>query len=367
MGSFDKFVNLVVDVWQNGYAGVDYGRYITAIGIFLAFLMLRSFFTRFVLNRIEQFTLKTKTDLDRQFLQAIKKPISFIPVVLGFFLATEYLDIQSDFQSFLERFTRSLIIFTFFWTAYRLVNQFSYLIFGSKKLHQKLHDALLNWISNLLKVLLVSIGAASILEIWGINIGTLIAGFGLLGVAVALGAQDMFKNLIAGILILAEGRFKNGDWIRVDGVTEGTVENIGFRSTRVRRFDKAPVILPNTALSDNPVINFSHMTYRRIYWIIGVEYGTSVEQLKEIRDGIEGLISDTEIFVSPEEASTFVRIDKFNNSSIDIMLYCFTKTTVWGEWLAIKEQLAFDIKQVVENAGTGFAFPSQSLYLEKLP
>jgi len=135
----------------------------------------------------------------------------------------------------------------------------------------------------------------------------------------------------------------------------------------VRRFDKAPVYVPNSKLSDDSLINYSAMTHRRIYWIIGVEYRTTVEQLRTIRDRIEDYILQSEAFAHPPEVSTFVRIDRFSDSSIDIMLYCFTRTTVWGEWLEQKEQLAYRIKQIVEEAGTGFAFPSQSLYVEAVP
>ncbi len=185
--------------------------------------------------------------------------------------------------------------------------------------------------------------------------------------AVALGAQDMFKNLIAGLLIIGERRFQRSDWIKVDGIVEGTVERINFRSTTVRRFDKAPVHVPNTELSDNAVTNFSAMTHRRIYWKLGVEYRTTVDQLRQIRDAIESYVLGSDEFAHPPEVSTFVRVDSFNDSSIDFMLYCFTKTTDWGEWLEIKERLAYKIKDIVEEAGTGFAFPSQSLYVESTP
>ena len=158
-----------------------------------------------------------------------------------------------------------------------------------------------------------------------------------------------------------------GDWIMVDGIVEGTVEHIGFRSTHVRRFDKAPVYVPNAKLADNAVTNFSEMSHRRIKWIIGVEYGTTVDQLRQIRDEIEDYILNTEDFAAPSDVATFVRIDSFNDSSIDILLYCFTKTTNWGEWLKVKEKLAYKVKEIVERAGTAFAFPSRSLYVESVP
>jgi MscS family membrane protein len=99
--------------------------------------------------------------------------------------------------------------------------------------------------------------------------------------------------------------------------------------------------------------------------VIGVEYRTTIEQLRTIRDAIEEFLLNSKDFAQPPDVPTFVRIDKFSDSSIDIMVYCFTKTTVWGEWLELKEQLAYKIKEIVEGAGTSFAFPSRSIYMEK--
>lgn len=101
--------------------------------------------------------------------------------------------------------------------------------------------------------------------------------------------------------------------------------------------------------------------------MIGVEYRTTVDQLRQIRDNIESYILNSQDFAHPPEVPTFVRIDRFSDSSIDILVYCFTKTIVWGEWLHIKEQLAYKIKEIVNTAGTAFAFPSQSVYVESLP
>ena len=106
-----------------------------------------------------------------------------------------------------------------------------------KSVSDLLSKDLIDWIIKAIKVLIIILGAAAVLELWGIKIGPIIAGLGLFGVAVALGAQDLFKNLISGILVLVERRFQVGDWIFVEGVIEGTVESIGFRSTVVRRFD----------------------------------------------------------------------------------------------------------------------------------
>ena len=364
MEKWKTFWSLVVNVWENGLYGIDIGRILVAIFIFLVFLLIRRVFSRFLIHRISLMTQKTTTPLDDHALEVLHKPAGFIPVVLGVYLATDYLDLSGNLSVFADRVIRSLIAFVIFWALVRLVKPMSAVLRGLEKV---LSTPMVDWLVKAVHIACILIGGATILDIWGIEVGPIIAGFGLFGVAVALGAKDLFKNLISGILIIAEKRFHPGDWIKVKGVVEGTVETIGFRSTLVRRFDKAPVYVPNSSLSDNAAINFSAMTHRRIYWIFGVEYRTTVAQLRTIRDQIESYVLGSDDFAHPPEVSTFVRIDRFGDSSIDIMLYCFTRTTVWGKWLEIKEALAYQIKEIVEGAGTGFAFPSQSVYVETLP
>lgn len=356
--------SLVVDVWNQGYQGIDIGRLVIALGIVLLFLVLRNVLIGIVITRLRRWAERTDSALDDSGVSALAPPIRFIPIVIGIFVAVGYLGITGEVGSIADNILRSLVVFNLFWFLFAAVGPFSF-VFG--RLEEVFTRPMVDWMVKATKIGIAFIGGAIILELWGIKVGPILAGAGLLGVAVALGAQDLFKNLIAGILVIAEKRFNPGDWILVDGVVEGTVETIGFRSTLVRRFDKAPVYVPNAKLSDNAVTNFSEMTHRRIYWKIGVEYRTSVDQLRQIRDGIEAHIVGNPDYAQPDEAATFVRIDSFNDSSIDIMLYCFTRTTNWGEWLKIKEKLAYHIMDVVHGAGAGFAFPSQSVYVESLP
>ena len=363
--NLDQLWEHTKDIWQNGFMGVDVGSILTALGIFLAFLVIRGVFSKYVLYKLQAWTEKTTTNIDDKIAEALIPPIRFIPVILGIFFAGQYLQLEGAALDIFWQVERSLIAFTMFWALHRAVEPISQ---GMKPLQKLLTKTMVGWIFKTARVLIIFVGAAVILEIWGIAIGPLLAGLGLFGAAVALGAQDLFKNLIAGFSIIAEKRFHPGEWIRVDGIVEGIVEEIGFRSTHVRRFDKAPVHVPNSQLSDAAITNFSRMTHRRIYWKIGVTYDTTTAQLQTIRDGIMDYIEKNQDFARAEEVSTFVRVDSFNASSIDIMVYCFTNTTNWGEWLAIKENFAFEIKKIVEkDAGSAFAFPSQSLYIESLP
>jgi MscS family membrane protein len=362
--TFKNFWEMTTDVWQTGFMGIDIGRLVIAVGIFVVFLIFRRLFTRFVLSFLKGLARKTGSSFDDKAIEALENPIRFIPIVLGAFFVVEYLEFPGTFATIGDHFVRSLIAFVIFWALYRMVDPLSQFL---NHLEKVFTQAMVEWLVKAIRAAFIFIGAATILQIWGIEVGPILAGLGLFGVAVALGAQDLFKNLIAGILIIAEKRFNKGDWIHVDGTVEGTVESIGFRSTVVRRFDKAPVFVPNTKLSDTAVTNFSSMTHRRIYWMIGVEYRTTVDQLRQIRDSIENYLIENDAFANPPAVVRFVRIDRFSDSSIDIMLYCFTKTTDWGEWLEIKEQLAYAIKDIVEEAGSAFAFPSQSLYIETTP
>lgn len=367
--SIADFVGVVDGVWSSVVFGLSVSNLLLGLIILYAFIVLRSLFSRFVIAAIKRLVKKSETTIDDLILKSIEGPIKMLPIIMGVFFGGQVIvgfdtDPSASYTIILQQLVQSLIAFAIFWALYNLVEPASTLF---EKVDQYLTDAMTSWLLKALKTIFALLGGAAILEIWGIPVGPLIASLGLFGVAVALGAQDLFKNLIGGLSILIEKRFHTGDWVLVDGVVEGTVESIGFRSTVVRRFDKAPVFVPNDVLSNSAVTNFSEMTHRRIYWKIGVEYRTTIEQLREIRDGIETWVLENDEFASPEDVATFVRIDSFKDSSIDIMLYCFTVTTDWGTWLRIKEDLAYQVKSVVEGAGSGFAFPSQSLYVESLP
>ncbi len=364
MEKLNQFWSLTLDVWKHGVIGIDIGRIVTALAIFAVFMMFRRLFSHFVIARLKKLGSRTRNEIDDEIVNALDGPLRFLPIVIGVFFASEHLELAGGMQKLADSLVRSLIAFNIFWAFYQVVNPLSFVL---RSLEKVFTSEMVDWLVKAIRISFVFLGAMTILEIWGIQVGPIIAGLGLFGVAVALGAQDLFKNLIAGILVISEKRFKKGDVILVAGVVEGTVESIGFRSTVVRRFDKAPVYVPNATLSDTAVTNFSARTHRRIYWKIGVEYRTTIEQLRNIRDGFENYVLSHDEFAHPPEVSTFVRIDSFSDSSIDIMLYCFTVTTDWGEWLEIKERLAYAIKEIVENAGSAFAFPSQSVYLETVP
>ncbi len=360
MDIFKNFSTLFAEVWQKGILGVDIFQIIIGLGIFLIFLLFRGFISKIIINRLKKIAKKTTNKLDDTFVQAMEGPARFFPIVIGFFIASYYLEFSPESQSFIDNLNKSLITILIFWLIHQFIQPVSYLLGGLEKL---LTRELIGWIVKAFKILIIILGAAAVLELWGIKIGPIIAGLGLFGVAVALGAQDLFKNLISGILVLVEKRFKVGDWIIVENIIEGIVEKIGFRSTVVRKFDKSIAIIPNFQFAENAVINISETTNWIISWVITLQYNTTVEQLKKIREEIEKYVTTHKDFKT--SLGHAVRVDKFSDSSIDMYIRCFTITDDWDEWLAVKERLAIEIKQIVERNNASFAFPSQSIYVEK--
>tara|TARA_B110000438_G_scaffold298309_1_gene346306 strand:- start:3104 stop:4231 length:1128 start_codon:yes stop_codon:yes gene_type:complete len=364
MKAFNQFFNLFKEIWIRGIFGINVSEIIIGLIIFLFFYVLRRLFARFLINRLTKIVLKSSNKLDDTIIEVIEGPLKFLPVVLGFFVASSYIDFSLTVQNFIDLLNRSLITIFIFWLLHQLVIPFSFLI---KKFEEKISKPLVDWTLRGLKILIFILGVVAILELWGIKVGPVIAGLGLFGVAVALGAQDLFKNLISGIMILMERRFTIGDVILVSGEVEGVVEQIGFRSTLVRRFDSTPVMVPNYKFAEQSVTNHTRRHHRRIRWLIGLEYRTSVTQLKNIRNDINKIIENDDNFAKNENTNFFVRVDSFSDSSIDMLVQTFTKTNDWGEFLKIKEGLAVMLIEVFEKNNAAFAFPSQSLYLESVP
>ena len=362
MDIINNFTKLFGNVWDTGLGGINFSEVFFAIIIFLLFLLFRGLFSKIIISRLENFVSKTSNKFDGKLVDALEGPVKFFPLVIGFFIATSYLNFEGKSSFFIENLNRSLITVLIFWFVHQIVEPISFLV---KKIEDVLSKDLLNWILRAFKIIIIILGTAAVLEVWGIKIGPVIAGLGLFGVAVALGAQDLFKNLISGILVLVEKRFKVGDWIEVEGVIDGVVEQIGFRSTVIRKFDKSVATIPNFQFAEKAVINNSETTNRRIDWLIGLEYRSTSDQLVNCRDGIEKHIMENPDFYISDDTPLTVKLNQFSASSIDILVRCYTKTNNYYELNNVKDHLIIAIKEIVEKNGASFAFPSQSLYVEK--
>jgi len=179
--------------------------------------------------------------------------------------------------------------------------------------------------------------------------------------------KTFFKNLIAGILVIGENRFQPGDRIEVPGQLHGIVETIGFRSTVIRTFDTAPMIIPNAQLSDVKIINHGEMKNRRINWRINLLYSTTKPQLEKICEEIKDYVSNSSDFIINDDLQPVVKVVELGASSIDLMIVAFCEPVGFADFNQIKQNLIFNIMEIVESNETEFAYPSTSLYVESLP
>ena len=267
-------------------------------------------------------------------------------------------------KNFIDKINASLFTIIIFWSISKLIQP---LFFRIKNIENILHQRSFRVDYKCLKSSFFHIRFFCSFEIWGIKVANY-SWIRIFGVAVALGAQDLFKNLISGVLVLIEKRFKKGDVIIIEGVIEGVVEKIGFRSTAIRRFDKSLCFIPNNQFAENAVTNISKISNRRINWLIGLEYKSTTKQLKSVCSDIQKIItSNSKDFFVTTNTPVIVKINEFSASSIDILVRCFANTNDYEEFLIIKDKLAIDIKEIVEKKEMFFCLSiSISIHRKKL-
>jgi len=359
----DNFLELVSQVWNRGFLGIDLGSIISSLAVILIAFLFRGFVISVILNALGRLADKTESKIDDEILSALRKPIGLIPVTIAFYLCTLILPIEGLVGDIATNIVKAFVIFTIFSALSNAVKP----IFVALSTSAWLNASMQMWLERASRFLVWVIGIAIILDIFGIQIGPLVAGLGLFSVAVALGAQDFFKNLIAGILIIGEHRFQPGDRIEVSGQLHGIVETIGFRSTVIRTFDTAPMTIPNKDLSDVKVINHGDMFNRRLNWKINLIYSTSVEQLELIRTEIKEYIINSDDFVSDPDLDPVVRVVELGASSIDILIVAYSDPVGFAAYNEVKENLIFNIMKIVKANNSEFAYPSTSLYVESMP
>jgi len=309
---------------------------------------------------------KTKFNIDTQIVAAFQKPVTNFFLVLGLYFALKVLisagipitilDIDKAFGS--------VIIILIYWGLYNLTGESSLLF---EKMHKaydvKVDKILFPFISKILKLILLALVITIIAEKWGYNIQGFVAGLGLGGLAFALAAKDAAANIIAGICIIVDKPFTIGDWIS-SGILEGSVENIDFRTTKIRAIDQSLIIVPNSQLTIQAVTNFSRRGKRRVSLNLELNYKTPKENLENCVANIRSML---EIHPQVNKKGILVRLDKFSTSSLDILVCFFADTPDYDEYFKIKEDINFKIIDILQRDGVSMALQSTSIYVESLP
>ena len=347
--------------------------YLWFIGIILFVFVFLRLITRLLSRLLFKLFQKHSSGVSiDDFLTLIRKPVSLLIFLITLFIAFQQLEYPPQWKLepvenfglklFVSRLYQILIVISVTWIFLRIIDFLGLILsYRASLTESKSDDQLIPFIRDAFKILIVIFGFFFILgAIFNMNIASLVAGLGIGGLAVALAAKESLENLFGSFTIFLDKPFVVGDLVQV-GAVLGTVEKIGFRSTRIRTLEKSYVTIPNKKMIDTELDNLSLRTFRRGRFNIGVTYDTGIDQIKAIVADIQKYIDDH----PNTNQDGRVRFMEFGESSLDIMVQYFVDTMDWDVYIKIREEINFKIMEIVKQHGSSFAFPSRSVYLEK--
>jgi len=336
---------------------------VTSSVIFIATFLFKNMLTTLLLKPLRAISKHSDGDTWGRVADLCEAPLRLLIFFSGIYIALHTLPFPR-IEAFVKLVYRSALTFIIFWVLLLIVERFSNIFqLFSSKLGRDMNEDIQNFTTKSLRILVIILGVMAILQEWGVNVSAFVASLGLGGLAFALAAKDTVANLFGSVVIFSDRPFQVGDWVQTPDI-EGTIEEIGIRSTKVRTFAQALVSVPNATFANAIITNWTRMGKRRIRMSIGLTYSTSIEQMQAIISDLETMLK-THPEVHPEVV--IVRFDAFESSAMTILLHFFTLPTDMAPHLHVKESINFDIMRIVAKNGASFAFPSQSLYVESLP
>jgi MscS family membrane protein len=340
--------------------GIAAQNYLLAFLALFVALLVRRIVRAIIEKHLARLAEKTKTRLDDLLLGAIGKPLGLAILLAGLLVAVMLLGLREDAQVIVTNVAKVLFAAVGTWLVFRLIDvlaEYAGLLAG--KTESRLDDQLVPLIRKTAKVFIGVVAFVLIVQNMGYSVSGLLAGLGLGGLAFALAAKDTIANLFGSATIFADRPFRIGDWIKTDKV-EGVVEEVGFRSTKVRTFAKTLVTIPNNMLANVAIDNFSAMPKRRIKMTVGVTYETTAAQMGKAVEAIKKILREHE---GVDQDFFLVSFTDFGPSSLDILVYYFTKTTVWEEYLKVRQEVNLAIMRALDGMGLSIAFPTHTVYL----
>ena len=355
----NNFFDQLVSFFSYEIFNVNVAEMMAAFGILFLFFILKHVLLNIIFYFLKKTTKKTQSSFDDDLVEIVKPPLSLVITATGFYLAINVFTFTKNIDLLLLNIYKTFLIGSFFWVLYRAESLLK--IFMEKYAYKKQIEIAVEFLPlfrKLIRAALIVFAVTIIIQEWGYNIGAIITGLGIGGLAVALAAKDTLANFFGSLMIIMDRPFAIGDWIIVAD-TEGVVEEIGFRTTKIRTFEKALVSVPNSKIATDNVTNWSRRDVRRIMCRVGATYSTPPESLKNAVRDIKDMLSKHE---NIDNNMVMVYFDEFASSSLNIFIYCFATTSVWAEYLAIKQDVYFNIMDIFQKYDISFAFPSMSLY-----
>ena len=344
--------------------GISLWQFIAAFLVILAGLIIKRILISIIEKKITEFVEKTEAEWDDLLFEAITKPVNAFIMIGAVHVAVFLLvfNLENFPTAFIGKSYTVLLGIILIWGVYRLVDVVAhYLDELVANKDEGLKGQFVPLIKKALRILVVIVGALTVLATIGVNITGLAALLSVGALAISMGSKDSVANLVGTVNILTDRPYKVGDWITVGSSIDGDVEEIGFRSTKIRMFDKTLMTVPNGTLATETIKNWSRMPKRRIKMTIGLTYDASPKQMREALKRIETILKEDE---GVDQDYMLVQFTDFGPSSLDVFLYYFSKSTVWREYLETRERVNLKIMECLDEMGLEFAFPTQTMHLK---
>ena len=355
-------------------AGIEFKYLLLSFTIFLVVVIARRFIVKQVVFILEKIADRTDTMWDNEIVKISRNLISWTISIVGVWVAISVLPLPNDpidYQLFINRIARISLVVVFTLFFFRATDTITNIL-KSKAADPKhwMDTSLVPPIILFLKVLTLGLIFVLIIQNLGYSVSALVASLGIGGIAVAFAAQGILSNFFGSLMIMIDRPFKIGDWVQANkGEYEGIVEEIGFRSTKIRTFEKTMQIIPNDLLSKMVLENMDrrkdkNLNIRRIKMTIGLEYKTSVEDLELSIEAIRQILEESEF---TNKRQIYVYFAGFGDFALNIMVYFYATSANWRKWLEIRHEVNIMIMRKFEEIGVKIAFPTQTINMESDP
>lgn len=340
---------------------------LVVIGVVVGFWLIQ----RYIIQNLFKWLIKRYTRqqniFKKEIFEIIEKPIRRLFISIGLLLGCSYAFHISvtDYEPLFNIF-KTLLLFYFFQGLYLITNYFGQHPEAMKnRFNLKGENVLFPFFARIVKVFIVIFGFVMIANGWGYDINGFVAGLGIGGLALALGAKDVLSHIFAGVAMAIDKPFAIGDLISTGtgpNKLEGFVEDMNFRSTRIRTLDKALVSVPNAVIANEYLYNWTRRKNRRVRFFIGFPHNTTDEKIKTFIEKAKDIITNHS---GVEEDSATVAFDSYTPNSVDVLIQYVTNTSDFNDFMIIKEDINYKIRAMMQNEGLEIALPTQNLYISK--
>lgn len=344
------------------FLDVEAWKYLAILGVVFGALLGKAILEWVLRRYFRALLARTGLSYLQKTIEGADRALGFLTFALIVFLAVPLIELPKDASDIIRIAARMMTAIGGVWLSFRVLDVlFDWLSGRAEQTDSKLDDQLIPILRRTVKVFAAVIGGLFVLQNMNVDVGSLLAGLGLGGLAFALAAKDTVANFFGSVMIFVDKPFTIGDWVVIDK-HEGIVEEVGFRTSRIRTFYNSLLTVPNSMMTTAVIDNYGARKYRRYSTTIGITYDTSPERVQAFCEGVRAIISG---MPGMRKDYYIVEFRDFGDFSLNIMLYCFMETPTWADELRVRTNLNLEILRLADKLGVSFAFPTTSIHIER--